>query len=349
VPHRICLFASAVIAVALLVGPGSAAVPGQIAVVAVDFTEPHVTGRLATYSASGRALSTLVRTSSGSSGSPVLRRVDAPVWAADGARLYFIGVGARRQGDRFGYSDTDVYELDASSRRVTRLTRTRDVAAAVPSPDGTSFALARVEHPGRRPFTVGLWTMRGDGGGMRRLLPARPGWSDAPGSWSPDGTRLALTRCPPFVYREDGLWTGRCTVYELDLGTRRLRKLAARATDPAYSPDGRSLVFLSDRDENGTYSTGSDEVAYARELYVATADGSGARRLTDTFELDERSPTWSPDGGSIAYARRGPGRGVSQLMVVDAGGADARLLAGDASSSPSPGSPSSLDEPAWRP
>jgi hypothetical protein len=98
------------------------------------------------------------------------------------------------------------------------------------------LAVARVEHPARLPFTVGLWTMRRDGGGMRRLLPVRPGWSDTPGSWSPDGGRLAFTRCPPIVYNDDGLVTNRCAVYELDLvrgsfaGWRRTRP--SRPTRP---------------------------------------------------------------------------------------------------------------------
>jgi hypothetical protein len=49
------------------------------------------------------------------------------VWSPDGARLYFTGVGARREGDRFGYSDMDVYALDTYARE--RMSRRRTGAA----------------------------------------------------------------------------------------------------------------------------------------------------------------------------------------------------------------------------
>ncbi len=52
---------------------------------------------------------------------------------------------------------------------------------------------------------------------------------------------------------------------------------------PRYSPDGSMLVFVSDRD-------GSENI------WVAGADGSGARQLTDTERESYMSPVWTPDG-----------------------------------------------------
>ena len=46
----------------------------------------------------------------------------------------------------------------------------------------------------------------------------------------------------------------------------RMARLAAAEVAPAWSPDGRKIAFVSDRD--GTY-----------EVYVMNADGSGQRRL----------------------------------------------------------------------
>ena len=59
------------------------------------------------------------------------------------------------------------------------------------------------------------------------------------------------------------------------------------------SPDGRAIAFDSDRDG-------------VRGIYVARADGTDVRRVTgDGFAA---VPSWSPDGGRLAFLRDEPGR-----------------------------------------
>jgi Tol biopolymer transport system component len=173
---------------------------------------------------------------------------------------------------------------------------------AVPSPDGKTLLVMRDEHPGKRPFTSGLWLVDVEGGNARRTV-------------FPDGSGL--------------------------------RKLAERASQPAFSPDGRLIAFVSDRDEHGEQTVGEDEIALANELYVMKANGRSQRRLTESEGLDEASPAWSPDGSRIAFAREGPARFMKKLMVVSADGTCPTHLIGDASDE-SIGAPS-FDSPTWRP
>jgi Tol biopolymer transport system component len=104
----------------------------------------------------------------------------------------------------------------------------------------------------------------------------------------------------------------------------RLRSLDVQA--PAWSPDGRTIVFVSWRDGNG-------------EVYAMDADGSGPRNLTQHPAKDVR-PAWSPDGRSIAFVssrdrhqRMQPGRRTppeqSDIYVMNADGSRKRKLTRD--------------------
>ncbi len=59
--------------------------------------------------------------------------------------------------------------------------------------------------------------------------------------------------------------------------------------DPAWSPDGKQLVF-ENASRNGKYS----------DLWLMNADGSNPKRLT-AMGTPTRNPAWSPDGTKIAF------------------------------------------------
>lgn len=59
-------------------------------------------------------------------------------------------------------------------------------------------------------------------------------------------------------------------------------------TAPIWSPDGRRLAFVSQRDGN-------------REIYVMDADGQNAINLT-RHPADDWTPSWSPDGTKLAFS-----------------------------------------------
>ena len=88
----------------------------------------------------------------------------------------------------------------------------------------------------------------------------------------------------------------------------RLRNLTKNPTSwdylPAWSPDGRKIVFTSERDRNS-------------EVYVMDADGENPARLTRDPESDG-APRWSPDGRKIAFYSKRDGN--FEIYVMDADG-----------------------------
>jgi hypothetical protein len=89
---------------------------------------------------------------------------------------------------------------------------------------------------------------------------------------------------------------------------------AAQQTDPAPSPDGSRIAYVTDRDGN-------------TEIYVMNADGSNPRRLTNTTAA-EGSPAWTPDGTRIVYASNAVEgtTGTFHIWMMNADGSSPRQL-----------------------
>jgi Tol biopolymer transport system component len=80
--------------------------------------------------------------------------------------------------------------------------------------------------------------------------------------------------------------------------------------EPAWSPDGHKLAFVSNR-------AGNDEI------YVMNADGTGLTRLTNNAAIDV-DPAWSPDGAKIAFASTRAGH--LEIYAMNANGTGAKRL-----------------------
>jgi Tol biopolymer transport system component len=90
----------------------------------------------------------------------------------------------------------------------------------------------------------------------------------------------------------------------------RLNQLTEDPTDtePAFSPDGRTIAFVRGGD-----------------LYSVRPDGTGQRRLTSGPELDS-APLVSPDGRLVVFERRAAEGTASDLYKVRAKGGGVRAL-----------------------
>ena len=103
------------------------------------------------------------------------------------------------------------------------------------------------------------------------------------------------------------------------------------SSDPAYSPDGSRIAFISGSNTNSSY-----------EVFVMNADGSGRRQITNT-SVAEQEPAWSPDGSKLVYASNSfdvDRETDLEIWTINADGTRRRQLTSNSSSE---------TQPAWSP
>jgi len=103
--------------------------------------------------------------------------------------------------------------------------------------------------------------------------------------FSPDGTRLAfvVTEPPKGERRARHIW-----LFDKQSGSiRQITYSAKTEISPRWSPDGKQLAFLSNRDDD-------------QQVYVMRADGGEATPLTKG-KRSVQNFAWSPDGKQISF------------------------------------------------
>ncbi len=191
----------------------------------------------------------------------------APDWSPDGTRIAFAG---SRDGN------SEIFLLNVSNGSLTRLTNNPALDTS-PSWSPTGREIAFVSDRSGNPQ---VYLMDAEGTNVRRLT-YDGNWNDLP-AWSPRGDKiaycsrgLATDTCP------DAKARGHFDLFVRDLATQKTARLTCGTgnnEDPRWSPDGRHLVFASDR--AGNY-----------DIYEMDADGQNQRRITrggNSF-----NPDWS--------------------------------------------------------
>lgn len=119
------------------------------------------------------------------------------------------------------------------------------------------------------------------------------------GAWSPDGKQVVFTTN----------LTGRFNLWKVNAAGDwpiQLNQSDDRETDAVWSHDGKWIVYQSDRDGAEIY-----------DLYAIPGDGGEAINLTNTPEISETSPVFSPDGSRIAMSYKPKTAPVYDVAILD--------------------------------
>ena len=251
------------------------------------------------------------------------KRVTEPQVSPDGA---WVAYTVRTQDLAADRRQTDLWMTSWDGATSLQLTHTAKESENTPrwSPDGKWLAF--LSSRGDDHDADQLWLLARAGGEAERITELKNGIDDY--AWSPDGSRIAVVMAdsdsvavgeddtqPPIVIDrlyfkndDDGYLTHkRQHLYVFDLATRKNTQITSGDWDdehPAWSPDGRSIAFVSKRGPDADRTSNWD-------VYVVAARPAATPRRLTTFENVLNNPdadhgiAWSPDGSRIAFLQGG--------------------------------------------
>jgi len=186
----------------------------------------------------------------------------SPAWSSDGQNIAF---SSSRTGN------TEIYAVSALGGNVRRLTESKGPDV---SPTWNPKTNAQIAWVSGRTGLPQIYTMASDGTNVGRMTDQ--GYAVSP-SWSPNGQFLAFA----WVRHYGPGAPGASDIYIMDVASKQWAQLThdgGRNDFPSWSPDGRHIVFQSNR-------TGKVQI------WTMLADGSQQRQLTTSGENSQ--PNWS--------------------------------------------------------
>ncbi len=241
-------------------------------------------------------------------------------------------------------SDSDIWMISWDGNESVKLTASKESESRPRwTPDGKylTFVSSRYETKSSQ-----IWRMDRRGGEAEKLTDLKRSIGEY--VWSPDSKKIAMviqdqessdeaekkkTAKPIMMdryhFKQDGagyLERKRNHLYVFDVETKKLDTLTRGDFDegsPVWSPDGKKIVFVSNRTPDPDRNGNSD-------LWVIEAkQGATIKQLT-TWQDSDTNPSWSPDGKWIAYLKsQTPEYDIydqSQIAVIPADGGTPKVL-----------------------
>jgi eukaryotic-like serine/threonine-protein kinase len=285
---------------------------------------------------------------------PIETRDPRLAWSPDGRWLV---VSRVMSGDERGIF---VVGEDGSKQTLLSAEPTDDYRMAVFSPDGGKLGVINGGSIEVAELTgTGLPTVKGPPRGLTPYLGYVGGLA-----WATDGASLLFGRSrypspdPPSLWR---------VAVSGDSAPERY-DLAGVASYPAIAPRGSRLAFVrrglnidllkleadtepqaflasTFNEQDASLSNDGSRIAFARdrtgegnEIWIANADGSNRRALTNGTHKPEGSPRWSPNDNRLAFDGLGDD-GLRHVYTIDPAGGPTRMI---------PSRPGSREQvPSW--
>jgi Tol biopolymer transport system component len=231
----------------------------------------------------------------------------SPAISPDGKRLMFFSAK--------GLFSIDLYEADAETGSVIRKITSTAISphfvnlefvnsAGAWSADGRQFAFANVTG-GKAELSI--YDMRKDK--VTRHIPFTHFGEVLNPTWSPNGSQIAISA------NVGGL----ADLFTVDVKTGAVKQLTKDAyadLQPAWSPDGRTIAFATDR-----FTSQLDDLAMGRYRLALLDVASGNIRELPTLQTgDSMNPQWSPDGTSVYFLSNS--NGIANLYRVPVSGGE---------------------------
>ena len=222
-----------------------------------------------------------------------------PAWSPDGRQIAFTSTRD---------ADPEIYVMNADGTGARRLTTTpgRDAHPAW-SPDGRSILFQSPREDGH----TRIFLMNADGSNQRALT-RNIGFCGVP-VWSPDARRI-LFQCTDDVQRTTQGKPWQLFSLDVTAGAQPAPLVRSTANDqvPSFSPDGKQILFYSDR-------------SGINRLYLMPASG-GEPSVLGNWTMPSRAASWAPDGKTIVFASGADGVPAADFYLTDSSGRTPVLL-----------------------
>jgi hypothetical protein len=236
----------------------------------------------------------------------------APAISPDGKRVVFLS-------EKSLFS-IDMYVADVATGRIARklVSTTTDphfdslqflASAGDWAPDNRRFVFAAL-HAGQPVLTI----INADNGNREGEVEFKELGEIYNPAWSPDGRRIAFS----------ALTGGVLDLFVYDLEARQLQRLTNDAfadMDPEWTPDGRELVWVTDR-----FSSDLESLAFGNYRLAAMSTSKGEPRAFAGFATGRNSnPEFGPDGSLYFIATPDGIANIYKLANPSSGGTPVRV------------------------